>query len=317
MMDMKRLLGLLLVMGMVGCGQKEHAGNAVDPNVGADEQLVTESVGGKENSSNNTAEAVTSNPEENADAVAALEKLGAEIQRNAGGEAVEISLNNANVTDADLAHLERMITLEQLAVIADFTDAGLVYLKSLTKLEKLSLFSRSFSGEGLVSLKTLTNLKWLSLANSTYLTDDALVHIKGLTKLETLYLHATQITDKGLVNLKQLTHLELLNVGFSGVTDVGLVHFAGLTNLRELDLYSNKITDAGLVHLKTLTNLKVLGLRATQITDAGVRQLTGLTNLQRIDVTRCDNITEAGVAELQKALPNCKITKEERLLKRP
>ena len=60
---------------------------------------------------------------------------------NAGGEAVEISLNNANVNDANLAHLEGMTTLEQLGVVANITDAGFVYLKGLTKLEKLTLFS--------------------------------------------------------------------------------------------------------------------------------------------------------------------------------
>ena len=49
---MKCLLGLLLVMGMVGCGQKENAGNAVDPSIGADEQLVTDSGGEKSDPSN-------------------------------------------------------------------------------------------------------------------------------------------------------------------------------------------------------------------------------------------------------------------------
>ena len=49
---MKRLLGLLLVMGMVGCGGKENAGNAVDPSIGADEQLVTDSGGEKSDPSN-------------------------------------------------------------------------------------------------------------------------------------------------------------------------------------------------------------------------------------------------------------------------
>ena len=46
----------------------------------------------------------------------------------------------------------------------------------------------------------------------------------------------------------------------------------------------SKITDAGLVHLKGLTNLRLLSLKKTQI-------------------------TSAGIAELQKALPNCKIEK--------
>ena len=54
---MKRLLGLLLVMGMVGCGGKENAGNAVDPSIGADEQLVTDSGGEKNDRSNPNVEA--------------------------------------------------------------------------------------------------------------------------------------------------------------------------------------------------------------------------------------------------------------------
>ena len=52
----------------------------------------------------------------------------------------------------------------------------------------------------------------------------------------------------------------------------------------ELSLHDTKITDAGLVHLKGLTGLQSLGLSGPKITDAGV-------------------------ADLQKALPNCKIYK--------
>ena len=59
------------------------------------------------------------------------------------------------------------------------------------------------------------------------------------------------------------------------------MHLKGLTGLQTLSL-SNKITDAGLVHLKGLTKLKELDLYGT-------------------------NITDAGVTDLQKALPNCGI----------
>ena len=52
----------------------------------------------------------------------------------------------------------------------------------------------------------------------------------------------------------------------------------------EVSLIHRKITDAGLVHIKGFTNLETLLLYGTQI-------------------------TSAGVADLQKALPNCKITK--------
>jgi hypothetical protein len=46
----------------------------------------------------------------------------------------------------------------------------------------------------------------------------------------------------------------------------------------------------------------------TQITDAGVVHLRGLTKLQRLDLDY-NKVTDTGVADLQKALPNCKIYK--------
>ena len=71
----------------------------------------------------------------------------------------------------------------------------------------------------------------------------------------------------------------------SGVRDAGLIHLAGegLTNLTELDLVGTQVTDAGLVLLKGFTNLKNLGLSNTKI-------------------------TRGEIAELQKALPNCRIS---------
>ena len=52
----------------------------------------------------------------------------------------------------------------------------------------------------------------------------------------------------------------------------------------EVLLINTQITDAGLVHLKALTELQELNLRDAKVTDAGV-------------------------ADLQKSLPNCKISK--------
>ena len=66
------------------------------------------------------------------------------------------------------------------------------------------------------------------------------------------------------------------------VVDAERVHLKGLTNLQGLVL-PKQITDAGLVHLKKMTKLETLILTGTPITDAGV-------------------------AELQQALPNCRIS---------
>jgi len=79
-------------------------------------------------------------------------------------------------------------------------------------------------------------------------------------------------------------------------------------------LNGRKITDAGLVHLKGMTKLESLDFRYTQITDAGLVHLKGLTSLVRLElVVHAANlgtkVTDAGVADLQKALPNCLIIK--------
>jgi Leucine-rich repeat (LRR) protein len=96
--------------------------------------------------------------------------------------------------------------------------------------------------------------------------------------------HRTQITDAGLEHLKGLNQLQSLNFARTQITDAGLEHLKGLNQLQTLNLSAPKITDAGLVHLKGLTGLQVLYVSNTKVTDAGV-------------------------AELQKALPNCKISK--------
>ena len=62
---------------------------------------------------------------------------------------------------------------------------------------------------------------------------------------------------------------------------------------------SRKITVAGQTH-----HLH----QPTKITDAGLVYLKGLTNLQYLNLG-FTKITDAGVADLQKALPDCKIYK--------
>ena len=184
--------------------------------------------------------------------VAALEKLGAKIQRNAQDEIVYVDLRDTQITDAGLVHLKLLTGLQafDLSNNTQFTDDGLVYLKELTKLKSLSLWG------------------------THQITAAGLVHLKGLTNLEALWLNENQVTDAGLVHLKGLIGLQSLDLGSAQVTDDGLVHLKGLTKLKSLSLWGNhQVTDAGLVHLERLTNLGNLDLRGTGVTDAGVTQL--------------------------------------------
>ncbi|MEE3369040.1 MAG: hypothetical protein VX346_06840 [Planctomycetota bacterium] len=125
---MKRLLGLLLVMGIVGCEQKGNVGNAVDPSVVADDQLVTDSSGGKDDRSNT--EGATSAPADNADPVTALEKLEDFVEREDNGEIVRVSSIMPDITDAGLIQLKELNSLQSLELDDNqVTDAGVAELQ--------------------------------------------------------------------------------------------------------------------------------------------------------------------------------------------
>tara|TARA_B100001123_G_scaffold440382_1_gene579300 strand:+ start:1072 stop:1380 length:309 start_codon:yes stop_codon:yes gene_type:complete len=62
-----------------------------------------------------------------------------------------------------------------------------------------------------------------------------------------------------------------------------------------------------LMQCPALADERPLVDRLIGYTDAGLVHLKGLENLQRLDVPR--KITDAGIAELKQALPNCKLEK--------
>ena len=62
-------------------------------------------------------------------------------------------------------------------------------------------------------------------------------------------------------------------------------------------------------NLKGLTRLQLLNLHRTPaITDAGLQHLKGLTQLQKLDLANT-KVTDAGVKDLQKALPKLEIVR--------
>ncbi|NQU23551.1 MAG: M48 family metalloprotease, partial [Candidatus Nealsonbacteria bacterium] len=115
------------------------------------------------------------------------------------------------------------------------------------------------------------------------------------------------VTDAWLVPLKGMTELRMLSLARTHITDAGLVHLRGLTDLRELRLQNTRIGDAGLAHLSGLTKLEWLELTGTQVSNTGLMHLKGLTNLKSLFLGETQ-VTDEGIGNLQKALPNCKIT---------
>ena len=141
---------------------------------------------------------------------------------------------------------------------------------------------------------------------STLITDAGLVHLMGLTNLTSLNLSRTKVTEAGLLHLKGLTGLQALGLGGTKITDAGLVHLKGL-QLTSLTIPTQARTDLGLKHYLAATETHTsLTLESWRVTDSGLVHLRGLTELQTLNLP--SQITDAGIAEFQKALPNCTIS---------
>ena len=170
---MKRLLGLLLVMGMVGCG------------------------GGKSQQ----------------DRIAELKKLGVGfLAPNEQGEPTQFAAAFVDgIDNTKLAYIKDMHYLEHILLQnTDIGDAGLVHLKNLSEVKTLFLNGTRVTEAGLVNLKGMTKLEVLQLPSSAKITDQGLVHLAGLTNLANLDVGGTAITDAGLVHLQSLKKLETL-----------------------------------------------------------------------------------------------------------
>lgn len=121
-----------------------------------------------------------------------------------------------------------------------------------------------------------------------------------LEKVKRLDLDGHKITDlTPLTVLAQLRELRLRN---NQITDVSPL--AKLTRLTHLSFVDNQITDVSA--LAKLPHLMVLDLYDNQFKNTS--SLTKLTHLRDLDLRYNRNLTKAQIAELQKTLPNCKIT---------
>ena len=90
---------------------------------------------------------------------------------------------------------------------------------------------------------------------------------------------------------------------------VALARLHDLPALRALDLSNTPLGDANLKTVAGCKGLKTVDLSNTKVTDSGLKELAELKALRRLDLTGCQAISDDGVAELQKALPDCKISR--------
>ncbi len=131
----------------------------------------------------------------------------------------------------------------------------------------------------------------------------------SLETLEELTLPGTRVGDEGAAEIGKLTHLKKLDLAGTNITDAGVDHLGNLKELVELSVGRTAITDKSAKVIGGFDKLEELWLNHVGITDAGLRELHGLSKLQRIYLTGAKNVTQTGLDDLKKAVPELTIKK--------
>ena len=158
---------------------------------------------------------------EERDAASKIEKLGGKVEFDQDGQVVKIDLNNAKITDSDLALIEKFPGLQWLDLrITPITDEGVAHLRTLRNLRFLNLFRTDLTDKGLENIRGMIDLETL-LIGGTKITDAGLVNLERFTKLRKVSVFRTEVSDAGLKSLEKINSLEVLLIGESKITDDG------------------------------------------------------------------------------------------------
>ena len=114
------------------------------------------------------------------------------------------------------------------------------------------------------------------------------------------------MTDAGLKQLAGLQGLQTLDLGLQRGDGRGAEGTSRPQGAARTDPRRHEATDAGLKGLADLAGAPDAEISVLQgVTDAGLKELAALKGLQKLDL-RGTLVTDAGVAELQKACPTAR-----------
>lgn len=246
-----------------------------------------------------------------------------------------LDLSHTQIGDTGLVHLQRMSQLETLNLSGTgVSDTGLKQLAALPVLTKLGLAHTRVSDSGLEHLLPLAKLRDLDLTG-TRVSTRGYTSISGKPIAEVKWSEPNLTAARkvlalgGSIKVRQggkedlaVTEAARLPVEYFKMTRANLAGvkqplgellplLAALTDptfdaLEAVDLADTTVADTHLKTLSPLTRLANLSLARTGVGDEGVKHLHGLSGLRELDLAGT-KVTAAGLAALQKALPNCRI----------
>ncbi|MBC8353962.1 MAG: protein kinase [Planctomycetes bacterium] len=191
---------------------------------------------------------------------------------------------NARFTDMTLKRIGKLNLTGRLSLNdTNVTDAGLAHLRNLSSLNDLNLGSTSI---------TDVTLEWIGkqsligsvVLSETNVTDAGLAHLRNLSHLRWLFLNGTPITDDGLRHLAHLSNLQNLSVSETEISAAGLDHLNGLANLKSLVLEGTQIQPTDFQNLSRIPSLEYVEIDASMFTDDSAKALAQLPNLDRLEI---------------------------------
>ncbi|MDO4549792.1 MAG: hypothetical protein Q4C96_00900 [Planctomycetia bacterium] len=268
--------------------------------------------------------------EEISEKILKLEASGAKIRKNSQGAVIAVDARNTDITGEYLPEMPFLrdlkltgpqvtdITMQKLFAFSSLTSLSLdktgitdktliSQISRLPKLQQLFLSGVKITDSGVKVLAKNKNFIRIRLAG-TQITDASLEILSEMSALRSLDLSNTKISVDGLSKLVTLSVLEDINIynaKYVGgeVTEI----FAEMDGLQKINMDNIPVTDADVEKLLPLAeNLIFLHLGGTRITDKVVNTLEKFKKLKTLYVNRTE-VTDVGVAQLRKSLPECNI----------
>lgn len=219
-----------------------------------------------------------------------------------------LHLRETWITDAALPKIGTFRALRELDLgNMELSDAGIAHLADLRRIEELDLDGSPITDIGFATLSKLASLEVLALVGTAV---EALPGVENLPRLRTLDLRSSAVTDVGLGRLMALPNLMDLYLSDTSATDGSLAVIGAVRGLAVLRLNGTAVTNSGLRHLAGLEVLRSISLIDTLVTPEGLLALAALPRLREVEIG-CGT-SQAEMARLKGAMPNCEITSWDR-----
>jgi hypothetical protein len=207
-----------------------------------------------------------------ADAIAALTRLGVPLQKDDRGTVRWIEAANGELSDEALHYLPLLSKLEWLEIGGGkVTAAGIAKLKGCPLLVRLYVHDVSLGGDELAWLSSLLKLEALSLQR-TGITGKV---VKNLASgaLAVLNLSGNDIGDEDMSQIARLKALEVLALADTKISGAGIAKLEGMKRLNELNIMRCTIRDADLEPFLSMPNLRIVYAEGCTITEIGAQNI--------------------------------------------